>query len=132
MSNLSNHPLIDQSKVVLKEGKLYGYTTEYGSRLCVYSWKELISHLENEKAEKEAEATRKANCVPIETNTKFRASMTINIDATLEKIRDRLEITRIPTKEDINKYFADIQDHYAGSNDGSEMLANAELTITEI
>lgn len=36
-----------------------------------------------------------------------------------------------PTKEEINNYFENLIQEYAGSNDGSELLANAKYNIIE-
>ncbi len=34
-----------------------------------------------------------------------------------------------PTEEEIRRYFDRVQDNYAGSNDGSELIANAKIKI---
>lgn len=45
-------------------------------------------------------------------------------------VRNHFNDPNNPTNKEVKKYFADIQDQYAGSNDGSELIANADLIIT--
>jgi len=69
---------------------------------------------------------------------KHTATLDISFQATDEDVIEHFkwrkkEITEV-TQKHIEEYFRDMLDDYAGSNDGSELLANADFTIesTEI
>ncbi len=45
----------------------------------------------------------------------------------MKKLPDQFKDPNNPTDKELNAYFADQQESYAGSNDGSEAIANADI-----
>jgi hypothetical protein len=67
----------------------------------------------------------------------WKASITIDLGtinaADLPQERDYIKIffkdLNNPTDEEVEKYFQSVVENYAGSNDGSELLANSPVDI---
>lgn len=45
-------------------------------------------------------------------------------------LREHFKDPENPTEDEVRAYFENVQQNYAGSNDGSELIANADLQIT--
>lgn len=63
--------------------------------------------------------------------SKYVAKLDISFEATEEEIKERLDIETAPTEKQVNQYFDEILENYAGSNDGSELLANASYDVSK-
>lgn len=61
------------------------------------------------------------------------AKLNIELTLTEEEIQDSEQFIdpKNPTKEEITNYFENLIEEYSSSNDGSELLANAEYSIIE-
>lgn len=61
----------------------------------------------------------------------------LDIEFTLSEVEiansdyaDYFKDPKNPTDKEIRNYFLGLQENYAGSNDGSELIANADMSIT--
>lgn len=66
----------------------------------------------------------------------WKATLDISFQLTTDRIKKNAWLSKQfadpenPTDAEVKKYFLGEQDNYAGCNDGSELLANADMTIT--
>lgn len=61
------------------------------------------------------------------------AKLNIELTLTEKEIQNSEQFIdpKNPTKEEITNYFENLIEEYSGSNDGSELLANAKYSIIE-